>query len=674
MKIIVYTIMKNELHNIEKWLENVSDADSIYVLDTGSTDGSYELMLSMKDKYSQLIVEQQVFDPFRFDDARNRNLEMVPEGRDTICWTIDLDERFCSDWYQITKEAFETHPNFYKFKYKYAPTHSDSGEPLNIQIYDKCHQRLGAYWEKPIHEWLLYKSPYQEQYVDGYVEVAMDKVLVHHYKNEKTDRNQYIDLLKQRLEDNPYDVEALHHLTSEMCQRGESQRALDLLFVQYSRGLKCKCSWMEVICGNIAEALWNAGEDPEDIEPWFKRAIKYNPSLRSYYLSYAEYLCYGSPNSRPQEAFDLLQEMKLKAVEQPIEDRWKDSSSNWTWRPLDIEGIAYSWAGDYVNALKLFEKALPETIQSQDRELVESHIQFCKDKLQYIENITTKSKLDNKAYVTVLANNSYINGLVVMHRSLQATGTKYPLYAIVTPDVSQENREVLKALDIGIIEKEQLIAPKSNRDQMVENIERLEQPGWHAALVKLEIFNLTQFSKIVYLDADLYIMKNIDDLFERPHLSAVQDLCGFVLDDPNNHKNFNSGVMVVEPGTEDYQALIGILNNHDFGDRLIHDQLIMWEYWKDWADRKELHLPNYYNIWTSYFWPEDPYFAYPHDIKVLHIIDKKPWLQSKEYFRQFDNSYHIYMLLNLWYIDVLNWTIEDLRSKGITSPDLKIIK
>ena len=168
--------------------------------------------------------------------------------------------------------------------------------------------------------------------------------------------------------------------------------------------------------------------------------------------------------------------------------------------------------------------------------------------------------------------------------------------------------------------------------------------------------------------------KNIDDLFERPHLSAVQDLCGFILDDPNNHKNFNSGVMVVEPSTEDYQALIDILNNHDFGDRLIHDQLIMWEYWKDWADRKELHLPNYYNIWTSYFWPEDPYFAYPHDIKVLHIIDKKPWLQSKEYFRQFDNSYHIYMLLNLWYIDVLNWTIEDLKSKGITSPDLKIIK
>ena len=39
--------MKNEIGNIEGWLENIKDADGIYVLDTGSTDGSYEKMLSL---------------------------------------------------------------------------------------------------------------------------------------------------------------------------------------------------------------------------------------------------------------------------------------------------------------------------------------------------------------------------------------------------------------------------------------------------------------------------------------------------------------------------------------------------------------------------------------------------------------------------------------------------
>ena len=69
MRIIVYTIMKNELKNIESWLENIKDADGIYVLDTGSTDGSYEKMLEMKAIYPQLHVEQNIYDEFRFDTA-----------------------------------------------------------------------------------------------------------------------------------------------------------------------------------------------------------------------------------------------------------------------------------------------------------------------------------------------------------------------------------------------------------------------------------------------------------------------------------------------------------------------------------------------------------------------------------------------------------------------------
>lgn len=63
--IIVYTIMKNEIGNIEGWLENIKDADGIYVLDTGSTDGSYEKCYLLKknipnymliEKYTQSFV------------------------------------------------------------------------------------------------------------------------------------------------------------------------------------------------------------------------------------------------------------------------------------------------------------------------------------------------------------------------------------------------------------------------------------------------------------------------------------------------------------------------------------------------------------------------------------------------------------------------------------------
>lgn len=43
-KICVYAICKNEKSNIEKWLTSMNEADYIVVLDTGSTDGTYEML------------------------------------------------------------------------------------------------------------------------------------------------------------------------------------------------------------------------------------------------------------------------------------------------------------------------------------------------------------------------------------------------------------------------------------------------------------------------------------------------------------------------------------------------------------------------------------------------------------------------------------------------------
>ena len=43
-KICVYAICKNEEKFVDKWLESMSEADYIVVLDTGSTDNTYNLL------------------------------------------------------------------------------------------------------------------------------------------------------------------------------------------------------------------------------------------------------------------------------------------------------------------------------------------------------------------------------------------------------------------------------------------------------------------------------------------------------------------------------------------------------------------------------------------------------------------------------------------------------
>ena len=42
MKIVVYAIAKNEGFFVDRWMDSMSEADQVVVLDTGSDDGTAE--------------------------------------------------------------------------------------------------------------------------------------------------------------------------------------------------------------------------------------------------------------------------------------------------------------------------------------------------------------------------------------------------------------------------------------------------------------------------------------------------------------------------------------------------------------------------------------------------------------------------------------------------------
>ena len=92
MKTIVYTICKNEAQFAERFMASCAGADGVYVLDTGSTDGTPERLRELG-----AVVKELVIDPWRFDAARNASLEMLPEDADT-CICLDLDEVLCPGW------------------------------------------------------------------------------------------------------------------------------------------------------------------------------------------------------------------------------------------------------------------------------------------------------------------------------------------------------------------------------------------------------------------------------------------------------------------------------------------------------------------------------------------------------------------------------------------------
>ena len=386
MKIIVYTIMKNEIDNIDAWLENIKDADGIYVLDTGSTDGSYEYMKKRQSSYPQLHVEQKLYNDFRFDIARNDNLAMIPEqeNEQIICWTIDLDERFQNGWYDITKHTVEEYPNFYKLQYYYGVVDTinstvDNVIYSNISLYDKCHQRKYAQWKLPIHE-ILYYGEHDTYYTEHPIIGDETNIFVSHFKNQHTDRTQYLSLTEMRIKENQFDIEGINHLIAEYLQRGEFNKAYELSMVQYIRGLECNCNWLETICGNIADIVGKF--NPNLVEYWYKQAISLNPKLGTYYIRLANYYCYGTSNSRPLKALEILNEMKEVGITQ--QEYFKELHGLHTWLIDDTYGIAFSWIGNYVEAYNYFYRANQIAKEKNDTigiQITDDHMNFAKERI-----------------------------------------------------------------------------------------------------------------------------------------------------------------------------------------------------------------------------------------------------------------------------------------------------
>lgn len=75
------------------------------------------------------------------------------------------------------------------------------------------------------------------------------------------------------------------------------------------------------------------------------------------------------------------------------------------------------------------------------------------------------------------------------------------------------------------------------------------------------MWSLTEYDKIVFLDSDMMVEHNLDELFEQEELSAVPD----IFTPP-----FNAGLMVLKPNKETYQSMLDIYMNtpsKGFGDQ-----------------------------------------------------------------------------------------------------------
>ena len=236
----------------------------------------------------------------------------------------------------------------------------------------------------------------------------------------------------------------------------------------------------------------------------------------------------------------------------------------------------------------------------------------------------------DQCYVTICTGIKYLKGVLLLNESLKLVNSIYPLICLVPSTIDKKTISCLhdKNIDIKIIENGIII----NDNILKNNIQGVNE-HWNKTFFKFYVFGLTEFKKIVFLDADMIIIKNIDELFEKPHLTACN--AGGLYPGQEDWKGMNSGLMVIEPDKKITETLIDILNKIENISRGYGDQDIINKFYPDWYKQNELHLSEHYNLFYSYANYYGKKYGYTLDgdepVRVIHFVGRiKPWMKETE--------------------------------------------
>ena len=341
-KICVYAICKNESKFINRWLASMSEADYIVVLDTGSTDGTYEKLMS---DHRIKKVKQKIYDTFRFDVARNDSLKLVPKDADVLVCT-DIDEVFEPGWADILRQNWicGTHNRAH---YQYAWSHLDDGAPTDVFINDKIHTK-DYFWKYPVHEVLCSNFSESEENV-----LNLDGVLLHHYPDLTRSDTRYFNLIQIRAEENPTDCYSRYLLAREYGLAQDYETAIKEFEYTLSLPNIKNESYLCYIGSLILRAdLLAAVGRLDDAVYAYEHILLEDKTYREPYLKLANiYLNSGFYDVAIGYVYSGLRNSTQKY-------NWVEQSPTWTYLADDTLSLAYFNIGEYEKAVQHCQRAL----------------------------------------------------------------------------------------------------------------------------------------------------------------------------------------------------------------------------------------------------------------------------------------------------------------------------
>lgn len=236
-----------------------------------------------------------------------------------------------------------------------------------------------------------------------------------------------------------------------------------------------------------------------------------------------------------------------------------------------------------------------------------------------------------RAYITLLSTAAYLPGVACLAASLQRTGTHVPLVVAVSAGLPAPARAALAAVP-GVAQV--LVLPA---DGLLPAWAAEQEHHWAHTFDKLWLFGLEQYGKLVYLDSDMVVLQNIDDLFDEPHMAAVD--AGRLVN--RDWVRLNSGLMVLEPQARLPQQIATTIDlardeAQRTGRPAVGDQDLINMFYPDWS-REGPHLDQGDNVFFEHLdhYLDSGLYALPgraargatRRLRVVHFTGRdKPWM------------------------------------------------
>ena len=207
------------------------------------------------------------------------------------------------------------------------------------------------------------------------------------------------------------------------------------------------------------------------------------------------------------------------------------------------------------------------------------------------ENVKPRS---NVTWLTVMVNDDFAVAALVLGHSIRTFSCQRNMIALISEKVSEDTRNALQSVGWNTRSVEEMDCEWLDAKVGGErNSGLFGKPLGHrirGTHTRFHAWNYTEYSKIIYVDADYMLMTNIDELFDIPDDFAASPCARPGVLDPC----FNAGLLVFRPDSNYYQEIMNLWWETTKVDTCPNDQVLLWHHYADAGKWKA--LPYAFNI------------------------------------------------------------------------------